>query len=234
MVDVKPEIVQRVVRAWEADRWSDDAPAGVKPAKRGSVYVRDLVDRSVPVGVATSILAHGRWRLDLHGAHGYLLDAFLRDGSNKRDDIYGGSIENRSRFLLEVMAAVIAEIGANKVGVRLSPVSPVNDSNESHPQPLFEHVVRELAPLNLAFLHIIEGATGGPRDNAPFDYASLQGHRTRPLAFLNDSKQVDPETRQVTDVVRDTATASGVRVDELAATGTGPRRKVAILDEDDD
>lgn len=111
--------------------------------------------------------------VEVHGAHGYLLDAFLRDGSNKRTDRYGGSIENRARFLLEVMAAVIDEIGADKVGVRLSPVSPVNDSSESQPQPLFEYVVRELDKLHPVYIHVVEGATGGPRDNAPFDYAKL-------------------------------------------------------------
>lgn len=111
--------------------------------------------------------------IEVHGAHGYLLDAFLRDGSNKRTDQYGGSIENRSRFLLDVMAAVIDEIGADKVGVRLSPVSPVNDSSESNPQPLFEHVVRELNKLKPVYIHVVEGATGGPRDNAPFDYKAL-------------------------------------------------------------
>jgi N-ethylmaleimide reductase len=111
--------------------------------------------------------------IEIHGAHGYLLDAFLRDGSNHRTDIYGGTIENRARFLLEVMAAVIGEIGANKVGVRLSPVSPVNDSSESHPQPLFEYVVRELEKLHPVYIHVVEGATGGPRDNAPFDYEAL-------------------------------------------------------------
>jgi N-ethylmaleimide reductase len=112
--------------------------------------------------------------IEIHGAHGYLLDAFLRDGANHRTDSYGGSIENRARFLVEVMAAVIAEIGADKVGVRLSPVSPANDSSESHPQPLFEHVVRELNKLHPVYIHVVEGATGGPRDNAPFDYVALK------------------------------------------------------------
>jgi len=112
--------------------------------------------------------------IEVHGAHGYLLDAFLRDGANKRTDRYGGSIENRARFLVEVMAAVIDEIGADKVGVRLSPVSPVNDSSESHPQPLFEHVVRELNKLKPVYIHVVEGATGGPRDIAPFDYEALR------------------------------------------------------------
>lgn len=112
--------------------------------------------------------------VEIHGAHGYLLDAFLRDGANKRTDAYGGSIENRARFLLEVMAAVTAEIGADKVGIRISPVSPVNDSNESQPQPLFEHVVRELEKLHPVYIHVVEGATGGPRDIAPFDYDALR------------------------------------------------------------
>ncbi len=112
--------------------------------------------------------------VEIHGAHGYLLDAFLRDGANQRTDAYGGPIENRARFLLEVMAAVTAEIGADKVGIRISPVSPVNDSNESQPQPLFEHVVRELAKLNPVYIHVVEGFTGGPRDNAPFNYEALR------------------------------------------------------------
>ncbi len=112
--------------------------------------------------------------VEIHGAHGYLVDAFLRDGSNKRTDSYGGSIENRARFLVEVMTAVIDEIGAERSAIRLSPVSPVNDSSESNPQPLFEHVVRELEKLHPVYIHIVEGFTGGPRDNAPFDYEALR------------------------------------------------------------
>ena len=112
--------------------------------------------------------------IEIHGAHGYLLDAFLRDGSNKRNDAYGGSIENRARFLIEVVTAAAQEIGAGRVGVRLSPVSPVNDSHESNPQPLFEYVVSQLDKLGLAYIHVVEGHTGGPRDNAPFDYAKLR------------------------------------------------------------
>ncbi|HEY0818019.1 MAG TPA: alkene reductase [Rhizobacter sp.] len=112
--------------------------------------------------------------IELHAAHGYLIDAFLRSGSNQRTDRYGGSIQNRARFLLEITAAVIGEIGAKRVGLRLSPVSPVNDSVEPDPQPLFEHVVRELEKLHPVYLHIVEGHTGGPRDNRPFDYGALR------------------------------------------------------------
>ena len=82
----------------------------------------------------------------------------------------------RARLLLEVVRAVTGAIGAGRTGIRLSPVTPANDVIDADPQPLFEHVVRELAPLGLAYIHVIEGATGGPRevDGRPFDYAALR------------------------------------------------------------
>ena len=106
--------------------------------------------------------------VEVHGANGYLLDQFLRDGMNQRTDAYGGSIENRARLLIEVMQAVTTEIGSGRTGLRLSPVTPSNDASDSNPQPLFNHVAERLAPLELAFLHVIEGATAGVRDVAPF------------------------------------------------------------------
>ncbi|HWI83525.1 alkene reductase [Ramlibacter sp.] len=114
--------------------------------------------------------------VEVHGANGYLLDQFLKTGANKRTDDYGGRIENRARLLLEVMRAVVGEVGGGRTGVRLSPVTPANDVEDENPQPLFEYVVRELAPLGLAYIHVIEGATGGPREIAerPFDYAALR------------------------------------------------------------
>lgn len=165
------------------------APSAIRAQAKTFIPGQGYVDTSTPRALETSEIAGivadfrsaarqaieaGFDGIEVHGAHGYLLDAFLRDGSNQRTDQYGGSIENRSRFLLEVMAAVIAEIGADKVGVRLSPVSPVNDSNESNPQPLFEHVVRELEKLKPVYIHVVEGHTGGPRDNAPFDYEAIR------------------------------------------------------------
>ncbi len=112
--------------------------------------------------------------VELHGAHGYLLDAFLRDGTNHRTDAYGGSIANRSRLLIEVAQACATAIGAGRLGVRISPVSTAGDSRDSNPQLLFEHVVDQLSPLGLAYLHVVEGDTGGARDNLPFDYATLR------------------------------------------------------------
>ena len=112
--------------------------------------------------------------VEIHGANGYLLDQFAKDGANKRNDAYGGSIENRAKLMLEVAKAVAAEAGANRTGIRISPVTPSNDISDSDPQPLFDYIVDGLNDLKLVYLHVVEGATGGPRDNAPFDYASLR------------------------------------------------------------
>ncbi len=114
--------------------------------------------------------------VEIHGANGYLLDQFLKLGANHRSDHYGGSIANRTRLPLDIVRAVAAEIGGGRTGLRLSPVTPANDISDPDPQPLFEHYLRELAPLGLAYLHVIEGATGGARvlDERPFDYVKLK------------------------------------------------------------
>lgn len=113
--------------------------------------------------------------VEIHGANGYLLDQFARDTTNKRTDAYGGSIENRAKLMLEVAKAVAKEIGADKTGIRISPVTPANDAAaDSQAQKLFEYIVDGLSAEKLVYLHVVEGATGGPRDIAPFDYASLR------------------------------------------------------------
>ena len=118
--------------------------------------------------------------VEVHGANGYLIEQFLRDSINDRTDAYGGPIANRIRLLVEVMQAVVAEIGAGRTGLRLSPITPANDAaQDSDAAALYGAAVAALAPLKLAFLHIIEGATGGPRDLTdkgvkPFDYAALR------------------------------------------------------------
>ncbi|HEX6704034.1 MAG TPA: alkene reductase [Albitalea sp.] len=113
--------------------------------------------------------------VEVHGANGYLLDQFLRDSANDRRDAYGGPVAHRARLLAEVMHAVVDEIGGGRTGVRLSPVTPSNDiGQDSDPQALFEHVIDRLAPLGLAFVHVVEGQTGGARDIAPFDFEALR------------------------------------------------------------
>ncbi|AKH19147.1 alkene reductase [Sedimenticola thiotaurini] len=124
---------------------------------------------------SANALAAGFDGVEIHAANGYLIDQFLRDGSNQRTDRYGGSIENRSRFLMEVMGAVIAEAGAQRVGVRLSPVSPANGVSNRDNLALFETVFDQLNQLAPVYLHVIEGATMSSRDHDPdFDFTRLR------------------------------------------------------------
>jgi len=101
--------------------------------------------------------------VEIHAANGYLIDQFLRDSTNHRTDAYGGSLENRTRLLNEVTAAVVSVWGTKRVGVRLAPISPANDISDSDPETLFTYVVEQLNKFNLLYLHLVEGATGGPR-----------------------------------------------------------------------
>jgi len=101
--------------------------------------------------------------VEIHAANGYLIDQFLCDGSNARADAYGGSVENRCRLLIEVVNAVTKVWSANRVGVRLSPLSPANDIADSNPMVLFNHAVEQLNRSHLLYLHVIEGVTGGSR-----------------------------------------------------------------------
>jgi N-ethylmaleimide reductase len=100
--------------------------------------------------------------VELHGANGYLIDQFLRDGTNKRTDRHGGSAENRVRFLTEVTEAIVGEWGGARVGVRLSPTNPYNDIVDSHPAATFALAVGALERFGLAYLHIVEPAVSDP------------------------------------------------------------------------
>jgi len=105
---------------------------------------------------ALNAIAAGFDGVEIHGANGYLIEQFLRDGVNRRTDAYGGTVENRSRFLLEVTDAVCAAIGAQRTAVRLSPFSVTWDCRDSDPKPLYAHAASELAKRDLAFLEIVE------------------------------------------------------------------------------
>jgi N-ethylmaleimide reductase len=102
--------------------------------------------------------------VEIHAANGYLIDQFLKDKTNLRTDRYGGGIENRVRFLREVTEAVVAVWGADRVGIRFSPVSPANDIDDSDPRAVFLAATKVIDELGLVYLHVVEGATGGPRD----------------------------------------------------------------------
>jgi N-ethylmaleimide reductase len=193
-----------VVQLWHVGRVSHNelqphfgqpvAPSAIT-AKTKTVLIKDgaptFVDTSEPRALraeelpgivqdyrhaAMNAIAAGFDGVEIHAANGYLIDQFLKTGSNQRTDDYGGSIANRARLLVEVVAAVTDAIGGARTGIRLSPVTPANDVIDAAPQPLFDHVVKQIAPMGLAYLHLIEGATGGPRElpDRPFDYAALK------------------------------------------------------------
>ncbi len=110
---------------------------------------------------ASNALKAGFDGVEIHGANGYLIEQFLQSHTNLRTDQYGGSIENRARFLMEITQAVIEVWGANRVGVRLSPYGVANDSGETDPMPLYTHVITALDPLGLAYLHFVEPRSSG-------------------------------------------------------------------------
>src|ERR1700737_1185560 len=111
--------------------------------------------------------------VEIHGANGYLVDQFLRDKTNHRTDRYGGSIENRSRFLLETVDALVDGIGADRIGLRISPQNTFNDIDDSNPQALFNYVAASLSGKGLAYLHVVEGDLTG-KSVSPFDYARIK------------------------------------------------------------
>lgn len=151
------------------------APSAIAP--RGQVYTREgMKPFETPRALSTdevqavvaqyrrgaeNALAAGFDGVEVHGANGYLIDQFLQDGSNQRSDRYGGSVENRARFLVEVVDAVKDVWGADRVGVRLSPNGSFNDMSDSNPAATFGYAVHALDELGVAYVHL---RTGTPDD----------------------------------------------------------------------
>jgi N-ethylmaleimide reductase len=194
-----------VVQLWHVGRVSHNElqPGGGPPvapsaitAKTKTVLIRDgvpaFIETSAPRALESAeipgivddyrraataaVQEAGFDGVEIHAANGYLIDQFLKTGANHRTDDYGGPIPNRARLLVEVTKAVAQAAGAGRTGIRLAPVTPANDIVDADPQPLFEYVARQLGPLGLAYLHVIEGATGGARElpERPFDYAAFK------------------------------------------------------------
>jgi len=146
-----------------ADEWSH-TPLG----KKRYVVPRALELDEIPGIVNDYAAAAERARdagfdgVEIHGANGYLIDQFLRDGSNRRTDAYGGSVANRARFLLEVTEAVCGAWSPDRVGVRLSPTGGYNDMHDSDPPATFIYAADALSRFNLAYLHLMEALPGHP------------------------------------------------------------------------
>ncbi|MEH1781569.1 MAG: alkene reductase [Nostoc sp.] len=152
-------------------------PSGLKP------YVTPrAMDTSEIPGIiqqfrqaAENALNAGFDGVEVHGAHGYLLDQFLRSGTNQRTDKYGGLIENRARLLLEVINVVIGVWGKNRVGVRLSPNATLCDMHDSNPLETFGYVATAISDIGLAYLHLTEEMADFGRE-----------HTTMPTSYIRD------------------------------------------------
>ncbi len=164
------------------------APSAIKPAGQvftGTAMAEYVTPRALELSEIPGIISeytHGARcaqlagfdGVEIHNANGYLLDQFLRDGTNHRTDQYGGSVENRARLTLEVTQAVVDVWGADRVGIRFSPGGVFNDMRDSDPLETFGYVLRQLSPLKLAYAHVTQvtaqdiahGATEGigPRE----------------------------------------------------------------------
>lgn len=156
------------------------APSAIKPAGQTwtatgqqdfvtphALSVAEIADIVAGYGAATRrALEAGFDGVELHASSGYLPEQFLSSASNTRTDQYGGSVENRARFILEVLAAMIKEAGADRVGIKISPEMNFNDVSDATPQDTFRYLVGQLNSLKLAYLHV---ANFG----APLDYDAL-------------------------------------------------------------
>jgi N-ethylmaleimide reductase len=156
------------------------APSAIKPS--GEVYTyegmrefetpKEMTEQEIKETVkqyaegAKNAMEAGFDGVEIHGANGYLIDQFLRDGTNKREDLYGSNVQNRARFLFEIIEAVTKEVESKKVGVRLSPSGTFNDMTDSNPQEHFKYICQKLNNYNLAYLHIIDALEGDIRHGA--------------------------------------------------------------------
>ena len=200
-----------VLQLWHVGRFSHPAlqPGGKQPVgpsavapvgQKTFIETGEFVDVGIPHALSVAeiagviddyrtatknALAAGFDGVEVHAANGYLIDQFLRDGANRRTDEYGGSIENRLRFAKEVVEAVVAIAGADRTGIRISPTTPAGGLSDSDPQAVFFPLVDFLSEMKLAYVHVIEGATGGPRDNVTFDYAGLRKRFAGPWMVNN-------------------------------------------------
>ncbi|NLS20619.1 alkene reductase [Rhizobium sp. P40RR-XXII] len=162
------------------------APSPVRPSGRAITYAgmqdfvtpRELMLEEIPGLVAqfrhAAELAKraGFDGIEIHGANGYLIDQFLRDGSNRRGDAYGGSVGNRMRLLNEILDAVSEVWPARRIGVRLTPENSFNAMVDSDPQAHFEYIIRELGTRGLAYVHVLQGDMS--KRSSAVDYRALR------------------------------------------------------------
>ncbi|KAH9945536.1 hypothetical protein B0H21DRAFT_822999 [Amylocystis lapponica] len=152
---------------------ASDVQLSEKPKPPRPLTIPEIAEyvRLYAAAARNAVLGAGCDGVEIHGAHGYLPDQFLQDVSNRRTDAYGGSIENRARFALEVVAAVVQAVGAARTGIRLSPFSEWQDMRMADPVPTFTYFVAQLAARHpdLAYVHVVEPRVQGPLDRVAWE-----------------------------------------------------------------
>ena len=183
---------------------SDNSP---KPEELTEEEILGLIS-DYASGAKNAIEGAGFDGVEIHGANGYLIDQFTQDTCNKRTDKWGGSVENRSRFGLEVTKAVVKAVGADKVGLRISPWSSFQGMGMEDPVPQFTHFVNALKEYKLAYLHVVESRITGNADveaTGKIDFAIDAWANTSPIllagGFKPDSAQQAVEQYKDKDVV---------------------------------
>ncbi|WP_341964051.1 alkene reductase [Pseudomonas sp. RC10] len=153
--------------------YTDSGPQAVpEPHEMDSDEIAQVVDQYFQASLrAKKANVDG---IEVHAGNGFLLDQFLRDGTNRRTDHYGGSVENRVRLLIEVVEAIIPIWGADRIGVKMSPLSTYGDIRDSSPEALYSHLVSRLNGYGLAYLHFAEGELLSSRDVPGLDFARLR------------------------------------------------------------
>ena len=187
----------------QPDRMLPVAPSAIQPAgqafienERGEgetvpfVTPRALQTEEVPLVVsqyirgAMNALEAGFEGVEIHAANGYLIDQFINSKTNQRNDCYGGTVENRARFLIEVLEGIVGVWGPDRVGVRLSPIGSLNDIGDDHPETTFAYIAGVLSKYRLAYLHLVNPAIAALEKKEAPDV-----HAARILQLIRDEYQ---------------------------------------------
>lgn len=195
--DGKPTVSASAINSGGMVKTYDGLKPKETPRALSTIEINDTVADYVKA--AENAIEAGFDGVEIHGANGYLIDQFICSGSNVRDDEYGGSIENRSRFGMEVVAAVCRAIGNERTAIRLSPSGTFNGMSDETPVETFSYFVRQLNNYNLSYLHIMEPYAPPGKTYIPKDL------------YLQD-RQVTPYFRQIYNGML--MTNSGYSIDE--------------------
>lgn len=193
------------------------APSAIKPSGQAATYT-GMVPFETPRALETAevydVIAQYRVGaenakragfdgVEVHGANGYLIDQFLRDGTNQRTDEWGGSVEKRARFALEVTKAVVEVWGADRVGIRLSPNGTFNDMYDSNPKETFGYTLEKLSEMNLAYVHLVDMSDKDAKYGSPAIPLSFFRSKYRGNLMANGGYSFERANQDISEGIAD-------------------------------